>query len=120
MSRRKNDAAYLWDMLDACQTVRQVVTGVTYHDFERSEVLKRAIERFIEIIGEAARHVSDEMKSEHPEIPWRGIISQRHVIAHEYDEIQYERIWRIATIRVPELIELLTPLVPSPPPDKEL
>ena len=56
-------------------------------------MLRAAVERNIEIIGEAARRISDDLKQEHPEIPWRKIIAQRNVLIHEYDDIDYKEIW---------------------------
>jgi uncharacterized protein with HEPN domain len=46
-------------------------------------------------------------------------MGQRHVLAHDYGEIKHDRIWRVATVHVPELIEQLKPLVPAPPADPE-
>lgn len=66
-------------------------------------MLRSAVERQIEIIGEAARRVSDDFRVAHPEIAWRPIIAQRHILAHEYGEIEDDLIWRVATIHVPEL-----------------
>jgi len=77
--------------------------------------LQLAIERAIEIIGEAARHVSDAFKADHPEVPWRQIVAQRHVIAHEYGEIKQERLWLVATRDVPKLAEQLAPFLPPRP-----
>lgn len=77
-------------------------------------MLRSAVERQIEIIGEAARRVSKELPDAHPEILWRPIQAQRHVLAHEYGEIKHDRIWRVATIHIPELIIQLEPLVPTP------
>ena len=74
----------------------------------------------IEIIGEAARNVSDEVKRAHPEIPWRRIISQRNVLAHEYGEIKQERIWRVASEGIPVLIAQLEKLVSSPPTENKI
>lgn len=74
--------------------------------------LQLAIERLVEIIGEAARGVSSECRAQHPGIPWSGIVAQRHVLAHEYGAIKRERIWMVATQRVPELIAQLKPLLP--------
>ena len=78
---------------------------------------QRAVERAVKIIGEAAQQVSDDFRRAHPEIPWRPIIAQRHVLAHEYGEILQERIWRVATLHVPALIAQLEPLIPPLPPD---
>jgi uncharacterized protein with HEPN domain len=52
------------------------------------------VERNIEIIGEAARRISDDLKQEYPEIPWRKIITQRNVLIHDYDDIDYKEFGR--------------------------
>ena len=78
-------------------------------------LLRGAVERHLEIIGEAARNVSADFQSKHPQIPWIKIIAQRHVLAHEYGEVKHERIWLVATVHISELIKLLKPLIPEPP-----
>ncbi len=75
-------------MLEAARKVRQFVAGKTFHDYARDEVLQAAVERKLEIIDEAARAVSDEFQQNHPEVPWRGIVAQRHFLAHEYGEVR--------------------------------
>ncbi len=116
----RDDTAYLWDMLEAAKTVQGFVEGKSYIHFLQDKMLKSAVERQIEIIGEAARKVSVEFRENHPDIPWQGIISQRHVLAHEYGEIKYDRLWHVSTIRINELIDLLTPLIPPIPPEVDL
>ena len=115
MRPQKTDEAYLWDMLDAAQAVRQFVAGRSFEDYLRDGMLRAAVERQIEIIGEAARHVSSGLQIAHPEIPWRGIIAQRHVIAHDYGDIKHDRLWPVATGLIPKLIQMLEPLVPPDP-----
>ena len=115
MPHERDDASLLWDMLDAARKVRQFVAGKTFHDYSRDEVLQAAVERKLEIIGEAARSVSQPFQQEHPEVPWRGIISQRHFLAHEYGEVRQEKLWRVAMVRIPELIEQLEKLIPPLP-----
>lgn len=99
-------------MLDAAATVEEFVSGVRAADYLRDRKLQLAIERAIEIIGEAARRVSDTLKSAHPDIPWQQMVAQRNVLAHEYGEIKQERIWLVATTHIPELVRLLKPLLP--------
>jgi uncharacterized protein with HEPN domain len=70
----------------------------------------------VEVVGEAARKVSPEFQAAHPEIPWRPIIAQRHVLAHDYGEIDQEKIWRVANVHIPDLIVQLEPLIPPLPP----
>jgi uncharacterized protein with HEPN domain len=117
MQPDERDAGYLWDMLNAARTIREFTSGVDFHQYLEDKKLQLAIERAIEIIGEAARHVSEPFRQAHSEIPWQAIIAQRNVLIHEYGEIKQELIWKVATIRVPELMILLEPLVPPPPPE---
>ncbi|HEV8608236.1 MAG TPA: HepT-like ribonuclease domain-containing protein [Tepidisphaeraceae bacterium] len=59
--------------------------------------------------------MTEAYQQQHPEIPWSMIMGQRHVLAHDYGEIKHERIWLVATVHVPVLIEQLKGLVPPPP-----
>jgi len=112
MLPEERDAAYLWDMLDAARAIESFVAGVRAEDYARNRQLQYAVERALEIIGEAARRVSDSLRGAHQEIPWQPIIGQRNVLAHEYGEIRQERIWLVATRHIPDLIRSLEPLVP--------
>ena len=117
MPPNERDAAYLWDMLDSARTVREFTRDVRFDQYMGDRKLQLAVERSVEIIGEAARRVSDEYRQEHPEIPWRTIIAQRHVLAHEYGEIKQELMWKLVTVHVPDLVALLEPLIPPATPD---
>jgi uncharacterized protein with HEPN domain len=112
MPRDRQDVALLWDMLQAARQIADFTAGTTLPEYSGNDMLQAAVERKLEIIGEAARAVSEDFRTAHPAIPWRGIISQRHFIAHEYGEIRQEKLFAVATIRIPELIALLAPLVP--------
>jgi len=115
MQPEQRDAALLWDMKEAACEIAQFIKGVSYEEFESNKVLRYAVERQIMVIGEAAGRVSSTLKDKHPEIQWGLIIAQRNILAHEYGEILVERIWRVASERIPELIRLLDPLIPLPP-----
>ncbi|MBM3189519.1 MAG: DUF86 domain-containing protein [Chloroflexi bacterium] len=107
------DKAYLWDMLDAALAIEQFVRGETFESYLANRMMRGAVERHIEIIGEAARRVSEATKQAHDEIPWRAIVGQRNVLAHQYDEVLHETVWAIATRRVPELIVALRAILPD-------
>lgn len=115
MPLEKDDRSFLWDMLDASQTVRKFVSSRTYYDYQNDRMLRNAVERNIEIIGEAAGKISKEFRETHPEVPWQQIIAQRHVLVHEYGELEDELLWKVATTRVPELISILEKIMPTPP-----
>lgn len=117
MRPEERDIAYLWDMREAAREVLEFLQGVSYARFASDKMLRYAVERQIHVIGEAARRVSSDFRERHPAIPWKSIIGQRNVLAHEYGEILVERIWRVAIERLPELVRLLDPLIPAPPPE---
>ena len=113
------DAAHLWDMLDAARAVEEFTSPVKFGQYLEDRKLRMAVERAVEIIGEAARRVSDDFRGVHPEIPWKKIIGQRNVLVHEYGEVRHERMWVLATADIPGLIRKLAPLVPPLPSDTE-
>ena len=107
MPLAESDAARLWDMLTAAREVVSFVDGVTVEAYVADRMRQRAVERSVEIIGEAARGLSREFRDAHPDIEWRPIIAQRHILAHEYAAVLPSRLWRVATVHVPELIARL-------------
>ncbi len=117
MQPEERDAAYLWDMREAAQEVLDFIRAANYARFASDKMLRYAVERQIHVIGEAAKRVSHTFRESHPEIPWKGIIGLRNVLAHEYGEVLVERTWRVATERLPELVRVLEPLIPKPPAD---
>jgi uncharacterized protein with HEPN domain len=119
MPLSKRDPANLFDMLEASEKVQRFLKNKTFEDFLKDDMLQAAVERNIGIIGEAARRISEELKQEHPEIPWRKIIAQRNVLIHEYDDIDYKEIWVVASFHLPRLIDQIKLLIPPLPPDVE-
>lgn len=113
----REDVAYLRDMLGAAREVVEFSAGKTWADFKGDTLLRRAIERSVEIIGEAARRVSRECQDRHADIPWGKIIPERHRLAHEYDRIDDSIIWSVAIRHVPLLVEQLTSILPPDPPE---
>jgi uncharacterized protein with HEPN domain len=117
MPLRKRDPANLWDILEAAERIQDFLKNKTFEDFLRNDMLRAAVERNIGIIGEAARRISEGLKQEHPEIPWRKIIAPRNVLIHEYDDIDYKEIWGVATFHLLRLIDQIRPLKPPLPPE---
>jgi uncharacterized protein with HEPN domain len=118
MPREIEDQALLLDTLDSARAVREMVAGMDLQTYAGDRRTRRAVEREVEMIGEAARKVSESFRLAHPQIPWRKIMGQRHRLAHEYGEIEDEILWRVATVHIPELIILLDPLVSPEAGDK--
>jgi len=112
MPLNDSDDAAVFDMLQAAQGVLRHTAGKTRNDYEREELLRDAVERKIEIIGEAARRVTKEFRDRHPNVPWRVIMATRHILVHDYDDVDNDIVWRIVTHHIPALIEQLEPLIP--------
>ena len=107
------DEAYLLDMLLAARKIMLFTQAFDSERFSADEVMQQAVMRLIQIIGEAARKISEEFKAEHPEIPWTGIIGMRHRLIHEYFRIIPEKVWQVVEKDIPALITLIEPLVPT-------
>ena len=100
-------------MREAAREVVLFVDGHSYDEFVDNIQLRRSVERSIEIVGEAAGRISPAFRDPHPHIPWRGIIGQRNVLAHEYGDVRLDALWLVATDRAPELIAQLDLLIPT-------
>jgi len=108
MKPDEREAAHLWDMLKAAREAGGLLEGKSLDAYLQDRVRQLALERALELVGEAARHVTRRFQSAHPEIDWRGIIGQRNVLAHEYGVIDQARLYRTGTESVPYLIAVLT------------
>ena len=114
------EMARLWDMLDAARTAVEFTKGLGFEDFLKDRKTRNAVERNLEIIGEAARCVSQETRESLSDIPWRSVIGLRNVLAHEYGEIRYEILWTVVRDKLAPLIARLEAMgVDSPPPVEE-
>jgi uncharacterized protein with HEPN domain len=116
MRPEDSDLGYAWDMLEAAREAVSFVGEVDLASYRKSHVLIRAVERCVQIIGEAANKVSMEFRAEHPEIPWQKAAAQRHVLVHDYGEIDQTLIWSLVREELPKLIASLQAIVDKYPP----
>ncbi|WP_052341852.1 HepT-like ribonuclease domain-containing protein [Salinarimonas rosea] len=90
-------------MLEAIDHIDEACRGKSLADLEADWVLARAIERGLEIVSEASRHLPDSEKAQHADIPWRAVHSIGNVLRHEYHRISRRIIWNVATVDLPKL-----------------
>ena len=102
----RSDDQRVADILDACDELEGVVS-LRSEGQVPDEVLLRAAERLLEIIGEAASNVSDAGMNQHPEVDWRSIARLRIVLAHHYHRIDPDLIWSYAIEKAPVLASAL-------------
>jgi len=107
MPLSERDKSYIFDIMYYSTEINEIIKDETHHSFLQNRVKRLAVERLLEIIGEAANHISKELITENDDIPWSKIIGLRNKIAHDYGEILTDRIWLIAAQSIPELIEMI-------------
>lgn len=108
---RRDDRASLAHMREHAQEAVECVRSRKREDLESDRLLELALTRLIEIVGEAANRLSDEVRSQHSEIPWPQIIGMRNRIVHAYDEVDLDLLWDTVTLELPPLIAQLERLL---------
>jgi uncharacterized protein with HEPN domain len=120
MPSNNRDTASIWDMVQAGRYIQLFTGNVSFEEYLSDIRTMSAVERQFEILGEAARRVSDEFRQAHPDIDWQRVVGLRNVVIHRYDEINQEVLWSIVQAELPFLLTQLEPLItPSPPEDGE-
>lgn len=101
------EPAYLWDMHAAAQDAIDILASCDKTTWSESKAHRFAVERCVELVGEAARHVESATRTEYSSIPWRQIVGMRNVLAHEYGQIDHARLFDTVTIELPNLVTSL-------------
>jgi len=96
MPLNENDLSFLIDIVNCIKDINDFTKEIKYHEFEKDKMRKLAVERQLEVIGQAANKISKETKDDLSYIPWTNIIGLRNKLAHDYGEILAERIWIIS------------------------
>jgi uncharacterized protein with HEPN domain len=96
------------DILDAASEIGEVIE-LGKDAWDKDRIRRLAVERLLEIIGEAANSLSEEFRAQHPSIPWRDVIGLRVVLAHHYHRVDPGQVWVIAATEVPRLVQDLRP-----------
>lgn len=105
---RKDDLVYIGHKLESARDAVARIEGRDRSAFYRDDNLPLALTHLVQIVGEAARRVSDDFRAAHPEIPWATIVGMRHKIVHDYIHADYETVWETVTTDLPVLIEPLS------------
>jgi uncharacterized protein with HEPN domain len=107
----EQDELRLRHMLSYAQEVMQFTQGRNQSELETDMLLERALRYSIGIIGEAASHISQELRDETSDIPWADIVGMRNFLFHAYFRIDAPILWRTATESVPHLAEQIRDLL---------
>jgi len=86
----------LTDIVEAIERIQDVLKNISLEAFETDWQRQWLVQRGVEIISEASRHLTDEMKARHPEIPWQKVAGIGNVLRHNYENIAAPVIWKLA------------------------
>ena len=94
---------YLRHILIEADYLVERSAGLSYDVFVADETLCRAFVRSLEIIGEAAKRVSEDFRTQHPMVEWRAMAGMRDRLIHDYFGVDFELVWDVVHRRIPEL-----------------
>lgn len=106
---------YADDIIESCGKVRRYVAGMTFEAFAADERTRDAVIRNIEIIGEAAKNLPDEVIGRAPEVEWRKVRGMRDVVAHGYFGLNMKVIWDTAKTKLDDLERAVQSLLEEAP-----
>ncbi|MFB6355566.1 MAG: DUF86 domain-containing protein [bacterium] len=102
---KQRDRDRVEHIIKACHEIRQFCGDVDKNKMSEELILRRAVERDIVIIGEAANELSDSLKRKHSNLPWADIVGMRNIIVHDYEHVSIDELWDTIENDIPELID---------------
>jgi uncharacterized protein with HEPN domain len=106
MSER-TDIEYLADTKEAVLRINTYIQDLTFEQFIEDKKTQDAVVRNLEVIGEAAKNISEELKSRSPQIPWKDLAGVRDKLIHHYFGVNFDVVWNIARQELPDVLSRL-------------
>jgi uncharacterized protein with HEPN domain len=101
----KQDEVFIRHILDEIDFLIDSSKDLEYEGLIKDETLKRAFVRSLEVIGEAAKNISSELRQKHPDIEWRELTGLRDKLIHKYFGVKWEIVWDVVKSKIPQLKE---------------
>ena len=107
-----HDAVFLGDIVSSARAIAGHIEGLDEGAFVHDRTAYQAVIRELEIIGEATKQLSVELRDAHPDIPWKQMAGLRDVLIHAYRKVDLNEVWHIATFEIPRVLLAVQPLLP--------
>lgn len=118
----RDEGLYLDDILEAAESIQRFVYEVSEEDFLSNDLIKSAVLQKLGIIGEAATHVSEQIKQKYPQVNWKSMKGLRNIAVHAYFSIKWDLVWQTVQTDIEplkrEIAEMIENDFPLPSEDK--
>ena len=103
MSGKKDNQVYLKHILDAISWIEEYIKNISKKEYLDNHLVQDGVIRQIGIIGEAAKHLTDDFRTIYADVPWKDIAGMRDKLIHDYFGVDLDAVWETANIDIPAL-----------------
>jgi len=107
----KDDRIYIEHILQSIEKIQSYISGKDQETFSNDSITQDAVVRQLEIIGEATKRISKELRNKNSDVPWDDMAGMRDVLIHDYIDVDLNIVWKTASQSIPGLKALLNKLV---------
>jgi uncharacterized protein with HEPN domain len=104
---------YFEDIGNSIQEIDDFTTNISFAEFIKDKKTVNAVIRSLEVIGEAAKRIPDEIRAKYPDIPWKRMTGMRDKLIHEYSGVDLEIVWTVAKEELPQLNPMIKEIISS-------
>ena len=109
--KNKEPIFFLQDIQNSVTKIFKYTANIDYQEFISNDMVKDAVERNFEIIGEAVKNLSEDFRNKYPNIPFKQIAGMRDKLIHDYFGVDYEIVWKTITDKLPEFSKNIKNLI---------
>jgi len=102
---------YLIDIIAAMDAIEEFVKNKSFEEFKNNDLISSAVIRKLEVIGEAAKHIPEDIVQKHKEIPWKKMAGMRDRLIHFYFGVKQDLVWRTIKQDLPEIKPLIKKII---------
>ena len=105
--KKRDYGSYLEDIIEHMNYAEEFIRDMTFDEFKSDKKTVLSVTKCIEVVGEATKHIPDQIRERYPEIPWRDTAGIRDRLVHGYFKVDLSIVWTTVTIEFPELRSML-------------